>query len=76
MTGTILYTVAAIALYLLSDWILNQIEIKRGKRLEHRSLIFFAIILILALSSFSLIERMSENRTGDQSNTAIEAAGN
>ncbi len=76
MTGTILYTVAAIALYLLSDWILNQIEIKRGKRLEHRSLIFFAIILVLALSSFSLIERMSENRTGDQSNPAIEAAGN
>ncbi|MCP4010725.1 MAG: hypothetical protein GY726_14590 [Proteobacteria bacterium] len=76
MTGTILYTVAAIALYLLSDWILNQIEIKRGKRLEHRSLIFFAIILVLALSSFSLIERMSESQTGDQSNTAIEAAGN
>ncbi len=76
MTGTILYTVAAIALYLLSDWILNQIEIKRGKRLEHRSLIFFAIIMVLALSSFSLIERMSESRTGDQSNTAIEADGN
>ena len=75
MTGTIFYTVAAILLYLLSDWILNQIEIKRGKRLEHRSLIFFAIILVLALSSFSLIERMSESRTGDQSNTAIKDTG-
>ena len=75
MTGTILYTVAAIALYLLSDWILNQIEIKRGKRLEHRSIIFFAIIMVLALSSFSLIERMSESRTDDQSNTAIKDAG-
>jgi len=76
MTGTILYTVAAILLYLLSDWILNQIESKRGKRFEHRSLIFFAIILVLALSSFSLIDRVSESRTGDQSNTEIEAAGN
>jgi hypothetical protein len=75
MTGTILYTVAAILLYLLSDWILNQIEIKRGKRLENRSLIFFAIILVLALSSFSLIERMSESPTGDQSHTAIKDAG-
>jgi hypothetical protein len=75
MTGTIFYTVAAILLYLLSDWILNQIEIKRGKRFENRSLIFFAIILVLALSSFSLIERMSESRTGDQSHTVIKDAG-
>jgi NADH:ubiquinone oxidoreductase subunit 6 (subunit J) len=58
MFGIILYTVAAIVLYLFSDWVLNQIEIKRGTRLEHRSLIFFVIIMVLALSTFSLIERM------------------
>ena len=55
----ILYTVAAVLLYLVSDWILNQIEIKRGERLEHRSLIFFVIIMVLAMSTFTLIERMA-----------------
>lgn len=59
MTGMVLYTVAAIVLYLFSDWLLNQIEYRRGARLEHRSLIFFAIIMVLALTTFSLIERLA-----------------
>ena len=37
----ILFTVVAIILYVVSDWILNQIEIKQGARFENRSLIFF-----------------------------------
>ena len=49
------YTVAAIVLYVVSDWILNQIEIRRGERFENRSLIFFAIILVLAVALFNLI---------------------
>ncbi|HSS64424.1 MAG TPA: hypothetical protein VLS27_08310 [Gammaproteobacteria bacterium] len=49
------FTLAGIALYLLSDWLLQRIEIRVGRRLEHRSLIFFGIILFLALGSFSLI---------------------
>ena len=53
----IYFTVAAVLLYLLSDWILNQIEIRRGERLEHRSLTFFAIILVLSLVLFNLIQR-------------------
>jgi hypothetical protein len=32
------------------------VEIAAGRRLEHRSLVFFAILLALALSSFSLIQ--------------------
>ncbi len=59
MLQAIAYTVAAVVLYAVSDWILNQIEIKRGKRLEHRSLVFFAIILALALGTFSLLERLT-----------------
>ncbi len=51
----IYYTLTGIALYVLSDWILQRLEIKLGKRLEYRSLIFFGIILTLALISFSLI---------------------
>ncbi len=50
------YTVAAIFLYVVSDWILNQIEIRRGQRFDNRSLIFFAIILVLSVSLFNLIQ--------------------
>ncbi len=53
------YTVAGIVLYLGSDWILNRIELSRGKRFEHRSLIFFGIILVLAMGSFKIIERLA-----------------
>ena len=52
------YTVTAVLLYLLSDWILNQIEQSVGKRLKYRSVIFFVIIMTLALTSFNLIDRI------------------
>jgi len=51
----VLFTVVAVVLYFLSDWIVQRIEIAAGRRLEHRTLLFFAIITILAVSSFSLI---------------------
>ncbi len=50
------YTIAAISLYLVSDWILNQIEIRRGERLVNRTLVFFVIILFLSVSLFNLIQ--------------------
>ncbi|HCU54258.1 MAG TPA: hypothetical protein DIC36_08285 [Gammaproteobacteria bacterium] len=50
------YTLAGIVLYVAADWILNRIEIYRGTRLEYRGLIFFAILLTLALVSFQLIQ--------------------
>lgn len=53
------YTIAGITLYLVSDWILNRIEIARGERLEHRSMIFFVIIFVLAVVSFRIIEHLS-----------------
>ena len=52
------YTVTAVLLYLLSDWILNLIEKRVGKRLEYRSAIFFVIILVLAVGSFEMIDRI------------------
>ena len=51
------YTIAAIVLYFLSDWILAMIEKKRGKQFEQqRSLVFLVIIMILAVGSFKAIE--------------------
>jgi hypothetical protein len=51
------YTVAGIVLYLAADAILNRIEVRRGRRFEHRTLIFFFILLALALVAFQLIQR-------------------
>lgn len=49
------FTITAIVLYVVSDWALRRIEALAGRQFEHRTLIFFAIILSLALVSFGLI---------------------
>jgi uncharacterized membrane protein len=51
----IYFTLVAIGLYFMADWVLDRIETARGARLKNRSVIFFAIILALALASFQLI---------------------
>jgi len=43
------YTVTAVVLYFVADWLLDRIETAQGRRFKFRSLIFFAIILVLAL---------------------------
>ena len=53
------FTIAAIVLYLVSDRALNFIEMRRGARFEHRSFIFFTILVILAVVSFSLIQKFA-----------------
>ena len=50
------YTVAAILLYVLSDWLLERMETFHGDRFKYRSVVFFVIILVLAVSSFKVIE--------------------
>jgi hypothetical protein len=51
------YTLAAIALYFLSDWILLKIEGLRGEPFkQQRSTVFLLIIMVLAVSSFKAIE--------------------
>ncbi len=52
------YTLTGIALYFASDWLLDRIELARGKRFENRSVVFFGIILVLALVSFQIIGRL------------------
>jgi hypothetical protein len=49
------FTLIGIGLYFFSDWLLDRIERKRGARLKHRDIVFFAIILGAALLTFSLI---------------------
>lgn len=53
------YTLAAVFLYFLSDWILVKIEQIRGKQFEQqRSLVFLIIIMVLAVGSFKAIEML------------------
>ena len=54
-----LYTLAGIILYLGSDWILVKIENAVGRKLDNRSLVFFVIIMTLALGSFAVIRLLT-----------------
>ena len=54
----IYFTLVAIGLYFASDWMLDRIETARGRQFENRSVIFFVIILVLALVSFQLLGRL------------------
>lgn len=53
------FTLTAIGIYFAADWILNWIERKRGARFENRQVVFFAIILPLALASFWLMRLLT-----------------
>ena len=44
MLETISYTLAAIILYMVSDMLLQRLELNAGHRFEHRSVIFFFIL--------------------------------
>jgi len=46
------FTANAIIIYLLTGWIIRAIERKRGEALKQRQVVFFVIILVLALISF------------------------
>ncbi len=58
---TIYFTATAILLYVAANWVLERIEIRAGKRLEHRSILFFAILLGFALTTFALIRHYTGN---------------
>ena len=52
----LIFTLNAIVIYFLADWILRQIEARRGKVLKQRQVIFFVIILALAIVSFQVLQ--------------------
>ncbi len=52
------FTLTAVACYMISDWALKRMEVMAGRRFEHRTLIFFAMILSLALVSFALVRSL------------------
>ena len=56
MMQLVYVTLIAIGLYFFSDWLLDRIEKTRGERFKNRQLVFFGIILLLALITFQLID--------------------
>jgi hypothetical protein len=53
------FTVLAVGLYFGADWLLDRLERARGKRFDNRQVVFFAIILPLALAAFWLVRALS-----------------
>jgi hypothetical protein len=51
----LIFTLNAIVVYLVSDWLVRQIEKQRGVVLKQRQIVFFVIFLVLALASFQLL---------------------
>lgn len=54
----LVFTLNAIVVYLLSDWIIRQIEQRRGKVLKNRQVIFFVVFLSLALITFNVLQNI------------------
>ena len=51
----LLFTLNAIIIYLLADWIIRALEKRKGQVLKNRQIVFFAVFLALALVSFNLL---------------------
>ena len=58
MSELFLFTLNAIVIYLVSDWLVRLIEKRRGKAIKQRQVIFFVIFLSLALISFRLLKAL------------------
>jgi hypothetical protein len=56
--AAVYYTITGVVLYLLADWILRLVEARAGRIFEHRTLIFFALLLSMALLTFAVIRRL------------------
>jgi hypothetical protein len=58
MSELFLFTLNAIVIYLVSDWLVRLIEKRRGGVIKQRQIIFFVIFLTLALVSFRLLKSL------------------
>ena len=54
----VLFTIVGIALYFAADWALRTLEGMHGAPLPYRNIVYFVIILVLALASFTFLQRI------------------
>lgn len=64
----ILFTGVGIVLYLLCDRMLVLLEKMHGEPLPGRNIVFFVLILVLSLSTFSLMRIVLHPGEGSQNN--------
>lgn len=57
MMQTVWFTLVGAALYLAADRVLDAAERHAGRRFRYRSLIFFGLLLGMAITTFALIRR-------------------
>ena len=62
MLEIVSYTLAGVLLYLISDSLLQRLELNAGHRFEHRGIIFFFIIILLSVTSFAIFRYMIINQ--------------
>lgn len=60
----IYFTLVAILLYFFSDWLLVNLERRRGKPFANRHVIFFVIIMSLSLVSFEALQTILQASAG------------
>ena len=72
----VLFTIAGIALYFFSDWVLNTLEQIHGEALPQRNVVFFVLILSLSLASFSLMRAALDDGERPQNHNEKEQATN
>lgn len=53
--AAIIYTLTGIILYVAADWLLRRLEERAGRVFENRTLVFFGILLSMALVAFAII---------------------
>jgi len=58
MMEILVFTLNAIVVYLLADWIIRTMERRRGEVLKNRQIIFFVVFLSLALISFNVLQTL------------------
>lgn len=58
MVEILVFTLNAIFIYFLADWIVRMIELRRGAVLKQRQIVFFVVILLLALLTFRLLRTL------------------
>ena len=58
MPDLIIFTLNAVLIYLLADWLVRLVERRRGAELKQRQVVFFLIFLGLALASFAVLRRV------------------
>jgi len=52
----VLFTLNAVVIYFVADWIVRMIETRRGVVLKQRQAVFFVIFLVLALVTFQILQ--------------------